>query len=398
MKLSNRVNNLSYSAIRKLGPYADAAKKAGKKVIHMNIGAPDVPTPREFLESIHRLDMETVGYAKAVGIDELREGISSYFTKQGNPYAPEEICVTNGASEALLFALWMTTDVGDQILTTDPYYTNYDSFFVETGTSVNTFSTSIENGFRLPDYGVMEAAVTPETKAILICNPGNPTGALYSEEEIRSVARLAVEKNLFILADEIYREFVYDGRKFFSFSQIEGIEDKLIVLDSISKRFSACGARIGAILSKNEELMAAAFKLATARLAAPLLEQYGTAALYTMENDYLQKVNEEYQQRRDCIYNALSQLPGVTCYKSEGAFYTIAQLPVADTDDFAIWLLENYEEAGTTVMVAPAAGFYKDAERGRQQIRLAFAVNQENIMRGIEILGNGILAYNQIQK
>lgn len=395
MKISDRVNRMQYSAIRKLVPFAEKAKKAGKTIYHLNIGVPDVETPSEFLEAVRKVELETIVYAPAKGMDELRSAISNYYKAYGMEFDVEEIAVTIGASEALLLSLLMTTDCGDNIITTDPYYSNYDSYVIEAGISVKTFPTHIEDGFALPDYDTMAAAVDENTKAILLCNPGNPTGAVYSKDELERVADLAEEHDLYIIADEIYREFIYDGNVFTSFYDIERVRNRTIILDSISKRFSACGARIGAILSKNSEVMAAAFKLCTARLAAPTLEQIGTTALYNMKNDYLKNVNEEYNRRRDVIDRELKKIHGVKSYKSEGAFYTIAELPIEDTDDFAEWLLTDFEDNGETVMVAPASGFYRESERGKSQVRLAFAVSQDKIIRAIELLKLGIEKYNQ---
>lgn len=393
MKISDRVNKMQYSAIRKLVPFADIAKKNGKKIYHLNIGVPDVETPAEFLEAIKKVDMKTIVYAPAKGLDELRSAISEYYSALGLDFGVDEIAVTIGASEALLFSLLMTTDIGDNIITTDPYYSNYDSYVIEAGLSISTFPTDIENGFALPEYSIMEKAVRENTKAILLCNPGNPTGAVYSKEELERIAKLAEEYDLFIIADEIYREFIYDGRKFNSFYDIERIRNRTIILDSISKRFSACGARVGAIMSKNSEIMAAAFKLCTARLAAPYIEQIGTVALYKMQNNYLKDVNEEYNRRRDLIYSELQKIEGVKTYKSEGAFYTIAELPIEDTDDFAQWLLTDFEDNGETVMVAPASGFYRETQRGKSQVRLAFAVSEDKIKRAIELLKLGMEKY-----
>ncbi|MDO5718557.1 MAG: pyridoxal phosphate-dependent aminotransferase [Tissierellia bacterium] len=398
MKISNRVQSMEYSAIRKLVPYAEKAKADGKVVYHLNIGAPDTETPHEFLESIKKVEMKTISYPPAKGLDELREAIANYYAKDGLALNKENIAVTYGASEALLISLLMTTDYGDYILTSDPYYTNYDSFMVETGLKLSTFPTNFEDGFRIPDYDILKSSVKEGTKAILICNPANPTGALYSREELERIAKLAVEFDLYIIADEIYREFIYDGNKFTSIMEIEGVEDRVILLDSISKRFSACGARIGAIMSKNEEIMAAAFKLCTARLAVPTIEQIGATALYEMKSDYLKNVNEEYTKRRDLIYDEILKIEGAKTYKSQGAFYSIVELPIDDTDDFARWLLTDFEDDNETVMVAPLSGFYSESERGKSQIRLAFAVSQEKIKRGIELIKLGLEEYKKINK
>lgn len=395
MKLSNRISALPFSAIRKLTPYAEAAKKAGKKIYHLNIGAPDVQTPKIFFDAIKEADLDVLTYAPSKGLPELIEATSNYYKDWGINYEPEDIVITTGGSESLLFAILAIADEGDEILTCEPFYANYSSFSYETGTKINTFSTSVQDGFHMPAKEEIEKAITPKTKAILLSNPSNPTGAVYREDELRMLADLAKKHDLYILSDEVYREFTFDGAEFKSFATFEDISDRVIVLDSISKRFSACGARIGTIASKNKEIMQACVKLVTGRLAAPTLEQIGAAALYGIDPSYYKEVQKEYERRRDCIYEELNKIEGVTTYKPGGAFYIMPEIPVDDAEKFAIWMLEEFEVDGETVMMAPAGGFYQNTEKGKSQIRLAFVLNCDDLRRACHILKLGIEAYNK---
>lgn len=395
MKLSNRISALPFSAIRKLTPYAEAAKKAGKKIYHLNIGAPDVQTPKIFFDAIKEADLDVLTYAPSKGLPELIEATSKYYKDWGINYEPEDIVITTGGSESLLFAILAIADEGDEILTCEPFYANYSSFSYETGTKINTFSTSVQDGFHMPAKEEIEKAITPKTKAILLSNPSNPTGAVYREDELRMLADLAKKHDLYILSDEVYREFTFDGAEFKSFATFEDISDRVIVLDSISKRFSACGARIGTIASKNKEIMQACVKLVTGRLAAPTLEQIGAAALYGIDPSYYKEVQKEYERRRDCIYEELNKIEGVTTYKPGGAFYIMPEIPVDDAEKFAIWMLEEFEVDGETVMMAPAGGFYQNTEKGKSQIRLAFVLNCDDLRRACHILKLGIEAYNK---
>ncbi|EFI41660.1 aminotransferase, class I/II [Peptoniphilus sp. oral taxon 386 str. F0131] len=398
MNISQRVQEIPYSAIRKLTPYADEAKAKGKKVYHLNIGAPDTKTPEEFFYAIKNLDMKTLSYAPSIGVKELREQTAKYYKNKGIDFdSDKEIIITAGASEALLFAIIAVSEIGERILTCNPFYSNYYTIFRECGIKPQTFDTTVEDGYRLPDYETIKASVTEQTAAILISNPSNPTGAVYTEDEIRRLVRVAVEEDLYIIADEVYREFVFDGAKFKSFAEIEGIEDRLILLDSISKRFGACGARIGSIACKNKELMASFVKLATARLAVATVEQIGATQLYDVSEEYFKEVNEEYQRRRDCIYNELSKIDGVKIYKPEGAFYIMPQLPIEDAEDFAKWMLTDFDVDGETVMIAPGFGFYHNSEVGRNQARLAFVLNVEDLKKAIKILGLGLEKYKKLK-
>lgn len=392
MDISNRINEMQYSAIRKLNPFAQKAKESGKKVYHLNIGAPDVHTPVEFFDAIKNFNQETLSYAPSLGLDELRVAMSDYYD---NKFSKDEIIITAGASEALLFTLLTCCNPGDEIVTADPYYSNYNSYLKQADVSLSTFPTKREEAFSFPSKEVIEKSISSKTKALLICNPANPTGAVLSKDEIETIIQIAEEKDLYIIADEIYRDFIYDGQEYISFADYEDASHRVIILDSISKRFSACGARIGAIMSKNKDFMSAIAKVATARLAVSTLEQVGTAALYKMNNSYLKEVNDEYRERRDLVYNMLSEIEGVDTYKSEGAFYTIVGLPVEDADEFAKWLLTDFNYENETVMIAPASGFYNEEGMGKNEARIAFAISQEDIKRAINLLEIALKEYNK---
>ena len=393
MKYSKRMTEMPYSAIRKLTPFAVKAKEMGKKIYHLNIGAPDVRTPAPFFEAIGNFDETTLTYAPSQGLPELLDVTGKYYKERNMNFDPEDIVVTGGGSESLLFCLLALCDPGDEVLTCEPFYTNYVSYFYETGVTYNTFPTTVEENFKLPSLEEMEKAVTEKTKVILLSNPGNPTGAVYTKEELERVGELAKKYDLTIISDEVYREFIFDGASFVSFASIPGLEDRVVIIDSISKRFSACGARIGCLATKDKDLTDIFIKLATGRLAAPTLEQVGATALYQMDDTYFKEVNEEYQKRRDCIYEELMKLDGVFASKSRGAFYTMASLPVDSADDFARWMLEDFDVDGETVMMAPAAGFYQHEEKGQNQVRLAFVLQCEDLKRAISILGEGLKAY-----
>lgn len=395
MKLSKRVEEVPYSAIRKLTPLANEAKKRGKKIYHLNVGEPDVKTPDEFFYAIKNVEIERLAYAPSKGMDVLLQATSDYYKKHSLDYNKDEIVITSGASEALTFTLYSVTDPGDGVLTSNPFYANYNTIFKELDIEPQTFDTFVENGYALPDYETIEKSVKENTKAILLSNPSNPTGAVYTEEEMRRIAEIAKEKDLFIIADEVYREYVFDNNKFMSFGEIEGIDDRLILLDSISKRFSACGARIGSVASKNKSVMANMVKLATARLAAPTVEQIGASALYNIGNEYFENIKEEYERRRDCIFEELQNIEGVKVYKPKGAFYVMPTLPVDNTEDFAKWLLNDFSVNNETVMIAPAGGFYNNSDLGQSQARLAFVLNCEDLKKAINILKIGIEEYNK---
>ncbi|WP_085875475.1 pyridoxal phosphate-dependent aminotransferase [Peptoniphilus vaginalis] len=393
MKLSKRIQKVEYSAVRKLTPYADAAKAKGIKIYELNIGAPDIDVPDVYFDTFKNLKKGPLPYAHAQGLLELREATAKYYKKRGINFDAKDIYITNGASEGLLFTFQIICDEGDQVLTTDPFYTNYMTVFEQLGIEVEAFKTDPKEGFALPEIGEIERHINDKTVAILLSNPTNPTGALYSEEEVMRIVELAKKYDLYIVADEVYREFVYDGNSYKSFGEVEGIEDNLILLDSISKRFGACGARIGSIATKNPQIKDAISRLCNCRLAAPSLEQRAAAKLYGIDKSYLEEVNKEYQKRRDVIYEELIKIPGVTVEKPKGAFYVMPKLPVDDTEKFAIWLIENFQIDGETLMFAPAAGFFKNKEEGRQMVRLAFVLNVTDIRKSMRILREGMEAY-----
>lgn len=393
--VSKRIQEMPFSSIRKLTPFANQAKKEGKSVYHLNIGAPDVLTPKAFFQAIKEADVDVLSYSPSQGIPELLEANAQYFQKIGLNFTRDDLVITNGGSEALLFSLLATTDVGDQVLTCEPFYTNYKTFFHEVGVSPTTFPTDVKEGFALPAREVIEKAITDKTKVILISNPGNPTGAVYSKEEVRLLGDIAKDHDLFILADEVYREFIYDGKEFTSFASFEDLADRVIVLDSISKRFSACGARIGCTATKNKAMQEALVKLATGRLACPYLEQVGAVALYQLPDDYFDQVREEYTLRRNRIEAELAKIPGVVTSHSTGAFYIIADLPVEDAEDFARFMLTDFQDQGETVMMAPAAGFYQNTQVGKSQVRLAYVLESEKIARACQLIGLALEEYKK---
>lgn len=393
MKLSNRIESMQSSPIRKLIPYADAAKKRGKKVYHLNIGQPDIPTPPSFLKAIKDFDLKVIAYSNSRGDASLIKAISNYYKGIGLDYEPDDILVMNGGSEAILFTLMACADYGDNILVPEPFYTNYRGFSVPAGLTIKPITTKAENAFRLPSYEEMASKVDSKTRAILLSNPGNPTGAVYTEDEVKSLCRLAKERDLFIIADEVYREFVYDGLKVTSFGSIKEVADRVIIVDSVSKRYSACGARIGSIASKNQDLIKGVLKLCMGRLCVPTLEQVGAKALYETDKSYFKPINEEYTKRRDIVYNALQKMDGVICEKPRGAFYVVANMPIDDAEKFVVWMLEEFDIDGETLMFAPAENFYATPNMGRNEARLAYVLNEDDLKKAMNILDKALKAY-----
>lgn len=394
MKLSNRLNSMQESPIRKLVPLAEQAKKRGLEVIHMNIGQPDIKTPKAFKQAINDFDLDVIAYSFSQGEPELIRAISDYYRRYDMEYEEDEILITNGGSEALIFAIYAVADAGDEILVPEPFYTNYNGFSKPANVNVVPITTKSEEAFRLPPKEEIEKLITDKTKAILFSNPGNPTGAIYGPEELRMLAEIAKEHELYLIADEVYREFVYDGMEYVSMGNIEGVQDRVIIVDSISKRFSACGARIGSLASKNKELMASILKLCQARLCVPTLEQVGAMELYKMDPGYFTGVKEEYDKRRMIVYEGVNRIDGVMCKNPRGAFYVIVDLPVDDADDFARWMLAEFSYEGATLMVAPAAGFYATESLGKNQIRLAYVLEEDKLKTGIAVLEKALEAYN----
>jgi aspartate aminotransferase len=392
-KISNKGIAMPESPIRKLVPFAETAKKLGKKVYHLNIGQPDIKTPEVALEAIHNFSDKLVEYSHSAGFESYRIGLSNYYQNLGVDVNQDDVIVTTGGSEALLFALNSCLDNGDEIIIPEPFYANYNGFSTSAGVKVKPIATSIDDGFALPAIEEFEKLITPNTKAILICNPGNPTGYLYSKEELETLRDIVIKHDLFLIADEVYREFAYDGNEHYSVLNIEGLDQNTIVIDSTSKRYSMCGIRVGCIVSKNKEIMATAMKFAQARLSPPTFGQIaGEAALQTPQS-YFNEVSEEYVSRRDVLIEGLNKIEGVVCPKPKGAFYAIAQLPVDDADKFARWLLEDFELDGETIMVAPAAGFYSTPNTGNNQVRIAYVLNKESLQKAIDILEAALKVY-----
>ena len=392
MKISNRIQALTASPIRKLSPYADAAKSAGKKVYHLNIGQPDIATPAQFMASIREYKAPVIAYSNSKGEMFLLKAIQKYYAEKGMDYAIEDIFVTNGGSEALIMAVMALCDPGDEIMVFEPFYANYTTFCKEFGAKINAVPTSVDNGYHLPSEEEIEKHITPNTKAILLTNPGNPTGVVYTEAEQEMISRIVRKHDLALIADEVYREFVYDGA-YRSFGTMPELDDNLIIIDSVSKRYSACGARIGCIISKNKELGKQIIKCCQARLCSPILEQVGAAGLYETPVSYLEDVNKEYKKRRDTIVAALKKLPGVKASDPKGAFYIMVNMPVDDAEKFAIWTLENFAIDGETVMFAPGNGFYNTPGAGVNEARLAYVLKSEDLERAIYILGEALKAY-----
>ena len=393
-KISNKGKQMPESPIRKLVPYADIAKKKGNKVYHLNIGQPDIKTPEVAMNSIKNLDIKVLEYSHSAGFESYRTKLSNYYKKIGLPIDVADIIITTGGSEALLFAMGSTMDYGDEIIIPEPFYANYNGFSTASGVKVVPVISTIETGFALPPIADFEKLITPRTKAILICNPGNPTGYLYSKEEIMQLAELVKKHDLFLIADEVYREFTYDGDVHYSVMNIPGLEENAIMIDSVSKRYSMCGARIGCIVSKNKELMATAMKFAQARLSPPTFAQIASEAALDTPQSYFDEVITEYRDRRDTLVEELNKIEGVIVSKPKGAFYCIAQLPIDNADTFAQWMLESYDLNKETVMVAPAAGFYSTPGVGLNEVRIAYVLKKSDLIRSVEILKDAILVYN----
>jgi aspartate aminotransferase len=393
--ISNKGAQMPASPIRKLVPYAEAAKKRGTHVIHLNIGQPDIKTPKVALDAVRNHTIEVLEYSMTQGSEAYRKKIAGYYAKQDIFVDSEDIIVTTGGSEALSFAMGTIMDNDDEIIIPEPFYANYNGFATAAGVKVKPIASSIDNNFALPPISKFEELITPKTKAILICNPGNPTGYLYSREEIHQLAKLVKKHDLFLVADEVYREFTYDGREHYSILQVAGLEQHAIVVDSVSKRYSMCGARIGCLISKNKEVMETAMKFAQARLSPPTFAQIASEAALETPQSYFEEVIDEYVARRNLLITELNKLEGVKVATPQGAFYCVAELPIADADHFAQWLLESFEVNGNTVMVAPAAGFYATPGLGKNQIRIAYVLEKEQLVKAVQILGKALTEYNK---
>ena len=392
MKISERALGMTTSPIRRLGPYADAAVKAGKKIYRLNIGQPDIATSPKFMEAIRNFDQKVVAYGNSQGDMNLIKAIQKYYDSWNMHYETKNIYITNGGSEALELAIFSLCDPGDEILVFEPYYANYTTFAKLASAKVTAVPTSAEDGYRLPDQATVEKYINDKTRAILLTNPGNPTGVVYNKQEMDMIAAVVKKYNIALIADEVYREFVYDGT-YTSFGTYKDLEQNLIMVDSVSKRYSACGARIGCVLSKNEELCAQFMKLCQARLCAPTVEQIGAAALYDTPASYLEEVNKEYKKRRDTIAAGLAKIPGLVSSQPKGAFYVMVKFPVDDAEKFAIWMLQDFEKDGETVMIAPGNGFYATPGKGIDEARLAYVLKCEDLERAMELLAAAVKEY-----
>ncbi len=384
------------SPIRKLVPYAEAAKKRGVEVLHLNIGQPDIHTPEVALEAVRNNKLSVVEYSHSAGNESYRKGLAAYYQAHRIPVSHEQIIITTGGSEALFFGMMACFNPGDELIIPEPFYTNYNAFAIQAGITVVPVRSTIQEGFALPPASAFEKLITPRTKGILICNPGNPTGALYSRQELETLRDIVLKHDLFLFSDEVYREFCYDGAAHISAMEMKGIEQNVVLIDSVSKRYSMCGARIGAFVTRNAELLGTAMKFAQARLSPPTYGQIASEAALQAPKSYFEAVNLEYRERRNTLVNGLNTIPGVTCPMPKGAFYCVAELPIDDADRFCVWLLEEFEHKGHTVMMAPASGFYAHPGPGKKQVRLAYVLEKHKLELAVECLRHGLEAYARI--
>ena len=392
--ISEKAQQMPASAIRKLVPFADAAKKEGVKVYHLNLGQPDIKSPECALEPIRNFSQTNISYSHSAGLIELRRGlVEKYYKKIGIDITTDELIVTVAGSESVNLALEIACNPGDEVLVLEPFYTNYNTFAYMNEITLKAIPTDIRNGFQIPDIQEFEKAITPKTKAILICNPGNPTGTQYSKESMLALGEIARKHDLFLLSDEVYREFCYTDEPHFSAMNIPGLEQNVILIDSVSKRYNLCGARIGCIISHNKDVMAAAMKFAQARLCSPVLGQLAAIGALDTPDEYFEKVKEEYIRRRDYMITELNKIEGVFTPTPMGAFYTIAELPVDDSEKFAKWMLESFRIDNETTMVTPAASFYKTPGKGLNHVRIAYVLEVEEMKKAIKILAEGLKAY-----
>ncbi len=392
-KIAQKAIDMPASPIRKLVPYAEKAKKSGKTVYHLNIGQPDIETPQVALDAIKNFDHKVIEYSHSAGFESYRVKLAETYQKGGLPVNTEDILITTGGSEALIFGFMATCNPGDEVIIPEPFYANYNGFAVTAGINVVPVTSSIESGFALPPVAEIEAKITAKTKAIVICNPGNPTGYLYSQAELEQLRDIVKKHDLFLFADEVYREFCYDGAQPFSVLNLAGIEENVIMIDSVSKRYSMCGARIGALVTKNKELMAAVLKFGQARLSPPTVDQIASEAALNTPQSYFDNVVAEYVERRNIMVDGLNAIPGVFCPKPSGAFYCVAKFPVDNAEKFCQWLLEDFEFEGQTVMMAPANGFYSTPGAGLQEARIAYVLNKESLQKAVVCLAEALKVY-----
>ena len=394
MRISDKIKHCSLSPMRKFHPFAVGAVEMGKTIYHLNIGQPDIATPKAYFDAVRNFDLPVLEYAPSPGEPVLIDAICKYYGKLGAALEPKDVLVTTGGSEALSFLLTCILDYGDEIIVPEPFYPNYNTFVRAAGGVICPLSTTPEEGYHYADKSRIESLINEKTRAIMITNPGNPTGVSLSREEMRMIADVAKEHDLYIISDEVYREFSYGGMPMTTMLEFEDVAEHVVIIDSVSKRFSACGARIGALISKNKELMGEAIKLCQARLSVATLDQIASAALYNVDDEYFARVCEEYEKRRDTVVSKLKNIPNVVCTEPKGAFYLMAALPVDDADDFQKWLLTDFSHNDETVMFAPAQSFYATEGKGKNEIRIAYVLEQEKLERAMDLLALGLDAYN----
>ena len=395
MKFSSKIEKCNLSPIRKFYPYQVECKKQGKKIYPLNIGQPDIKTPEAYFEAIKNFNAPVLEYAPSPGIPEMIEAVKNYYQGIGIDYETSDILITTGGSESLQIALNCILDDGDEIIIPEPFYPNYNTFVKTTGGTIRPLTTTPEEGYHYADREKIEALINEKTRAIMFTNPGNPTGVVLTPEELKLMVDIAVEHDLFIIGDEVYREFVYGGEPLMSLGQYPEANDNVIIIDSVSKRFSACGARIGTVITRNKELQGHMMKIAQARLSVATLDQVASAALYSVDPSYFDEVRAEYKERRDTLYRKLMEIPGVVCKEPKGAFYVMAKLPVDDTEKFLVWLLTEFEDNKETVMYAPGGGFYATEGKGKDEVRFAYILKKEDLERAMDLLAMGIKKYNE---
>ena len=398
MKFSSKIEKCGLSPMRKFAPYANEAVKNGKKLYHLNIGQPDIATPKAYFEAVKDFSQPVLAYAPSDGVPVMIDAIVDYYGKIGAPITNKQVLISTGGSEALQMALASILDEGDEIIIPEPFYPNYSTFVTLTGATIRPVTTKPEEGYKFAVRERIEACINEHTRAIMFTNPGNPTGTILTEEELKLMADIAKEHNLFIIGDEVYREFVYGGEKLMSLLQLEGYEENVVVIDSVSKRFSACGARIGCMITRNAELYNHAMKWCQGRLCASTIDQIASAALYSVGPEYFDAVRKEYCARKDCLVEGLKKIPGVVYSEPKGAFYVMAALPVDDAEKLQMFMLQDWDDNGETLMFTPAESFYKTPNTGKNEIRMAYVINEADITRSMELLKAGIEAYNAKNK
>ena len=392
-QVAKRAKLMPPSPIRKLVPYAEDAKKRGIQVYQINIGQPDIKSPQIFMDAFRNHQLDVLPYGHSAGLWEYREALVSYYKRFNIHINSEEILVTHGGSEAIIFAMMATMDPGEEIIIPEPFYTNYNGFAIEAGVQVIPVTSKVEDGFKLPPIAEIEEKISPKTRAIMICTPNNPTGYVYTPDEMKALRKLVLEHDLFFFSDEVYREFIYEGAVYTSVFHLKDLEDRAILLDSISKRYSVCGARVGCLITRNKDILSTGLRLGQARLCPATLEQMAAQAAVNTPQSYFEEVLQEYRKRRDVVFEELQKIPGVIALKPQGAFYTIVKLPVDDADKFSTWLLKDFQLEKETIMLAPANGFYATPGKGVDEVRIAFVLNVKAMKRSMEILGEALKVY-----